>query len=140
VLTVPDRPVVLDFDVSGTDARRFWLVLEHGTKPSICIEDPVMAGDRYLFVEADVRALYPIARQTRGWSAAIGDGSVQVFGAPELVEALPSWFASEHLRDADETEVRQFRASRRFSTGDGQAAVAAPRGDPIPRLASARRV
>jgi len=47
-----------------------------------------------VYIEADVRALYPIARGMRDWSAAMLDGSVQVFGAPTLVQALPGWFAS----------------------------------------------
>ena len=94
VSKVPDRPVVVDLTVSGTGAGRGWLVLERGTAPSICIEDPSLSADRYVYVEADVRALYPIARRIRDWSAAIADGSVQVFGAPELVEALPSWFVA----------------------------------------------
>jgi hypothetical protein len=43
--SVPDRTVVMDLDVTGTGARRFWLVLERGTAPSVCIEDPSLAGD-----------------------------------------------------------------------------------------------
>ncbi len=93
--SVPDRTVVMDLDVTGTGARRFWLVLERGTAPSVCIEDPSLAGDRYVFVEADVRALYPIARGMRDWSEAIADGSVQLSGEPALVRALPTWFARE---------------------------------------------
>ena len=73
---------------------RFWLVLERGVAPSLCIEDPCLAEERYVYIEADVRALYPIARGMRDWSAAMLDGSVLVFGAPTLVEALPGWFAS----------------------------------------------
>jgi len=38
--SVPDDTVVMDFDVTGTGVRRFWLVLEHGTAASVCIEDP----------------------------------------------------------------------------------------------------
>lgn len=127
VSSVPDRPVVLDLDVSGTGARRFWLVLERETRPSICIEDPMLAGDRYLFVEADVRALYPIARQTRGWSAAIRDQSVQVFGAPELVEALPSWFAEPRAAEPDTTRGGRRAARRRLSFAD----------EPVARVATA---
>jgi DNA-binding HxlR family transcriptional regulator len=93
--SLPDRTVVMDLDVTGTGTRRFWLVLERGTAPSVCIEDPSLAGDRYVFVEADVRALYPIARGMRAWSAAIADGSVQLSGEPALVRALPTWFAQE---------------------------------------------
>ena len=94
--SVPDRTVVLDLDVNGTGTRRFWLVLERGVAPSICIEDPNLAGERYVFIEADVRALYPIARGLRDWSTAIAEGSVRLFGAPLLVEALPTWFASSN--------------------------------------------
>jgi hypothetical protein len=92
--SVPDRTVVIDLDVTGTGVRRFWLVLEHGTVPSLCIEDPCLAGDRYVFVEADVRALYPIARGTRDWSEAIADRSVLLAGDPALVRALPTWFVA----------------------------------------------
>lgn len=90
--SLPDRTVVLDLDVSGTGTRRFWLVLERGVAPSICVEDPTLGEERYVYIEADVRALYPIARGMRGWAAAISDGSVQVYGAPQLVAAMPNWF------------------------------------------------
>ena len=50
------------------------------------------AVERYVYVEADAAALYPIARGLRGWSDAIADGSVRVFGEPELVRGLPGWF------------------------------------------------
>ena len=93
---IPERRVVVDLDIGGTRVKRGWLVLERGVEPSICIEDPCLAGERYVFIEADVRALYPIARGMREWSAAISDESVQVFGAPQLVEALPNWFASRN--------------------------------------------
>ncbi len=89
---VPERTVVLDLDVTGTGVRRFWLVLEHGAAPSVCVADPCLAGDRYLYIEADVRALYPIARGTRNWRAAIADDSVRIAGDPTLRRALPGWF------------------------------------------------
>jgi DNA-binding HxlR family transcriptional regulator len=137
VSNVPDRPVVLDLYVRGTGARRFWLVLERGTRPSICIADPMLAGDRYLFVEADVRALYPIARQTRGWAAAIEDGSVQVFGAPELVEALPSWFVSSNGSKSDATKARHLAARRHLSIENEPNGHVPTVGAPAPRLAAA---
>jgi DNA-binding HxlR family transcriptional regulator len=109
---VPDRTVVMDLDVTGTGARRFWLVLEHGTPPSVCIEDPCLAGDRYVFVEADVRALYPIARGMRAWSEAIADGSVQVSGEPALVRALPTWFDPEAGSERGKQPAGDRRAPR----------------------------
>ena len=45
-----------------------------------------------MFVRASVRDLYPIARGIQDWTTAIARGSVEVFGAPALVRALPSWF------------------------------------------------
>jgi DNA-binding HxlR family transcriptional regulator len=92
--SAPEGPVVVDLDIAGTDAKRFWIVLERGVDPSICLEDPCIGGDRYVYVEADVRGLYPIARGTRDWAAAIADGSVRLFGEPTLIGALPSWFLS----------------------------------------------
>ncbi len=93
--SLPDRAVVLDLEVTGTDAKRFWLVLERGSPASVCIEDPGLGGDRYVFVATDVQALYSIARGIGDWSAAISEGSVEAFGTPELVAALPTWFVNE---------------------------------------------
>lgn len=50
-----DRTVVVDLDVTGTSRRRFWVVLERGAAPSMCIEGPCLAGDQYVFVEAEIR-------------------------------------------------------------------------------------
>jgi DNA-binding HxlR family transcriptional regulator len=113
--SLPDRTVVLDLHVSGTGMRRFWLVLERGVAPSLCIEDPCLAEERYVYIEADVRALYPMARGMRDWSAAMLDGSVQVFGAPALVQALPGWFAAgrEASPHRDKIDVRPSPAGRR---------------------------
>jgi DNA-binding HxlR family transcriptional regulator len=89
---VPEQPVVIELDIGGTLTKRFWLVLEHGLQPSNCIEDPCLAADRYVYVEADVKALYPLARGTVDWAAALADRGVQLYGPPALVRALPSWF------------------------------------------------
>ncbi len=89
---VPELPVVLDLDVSGTKSRRFWLVLGRGLKAELCVADPSLGGDRYVYVEASVRALYPVARGERSWDDAIADGSVRLYGAPGLVCLLPGWF------------------------------------------------
>jgi DNA-binding HxlR family transcriptional regulator len=88
----PARPVVIDLTVDGSGAKRFWLVLEGGLEPSACIEDPCLDGGRYVFLESDVPGLYPVARGERSMRAAVEDGSVRLFGEPDLVQALPSWF------------------------------------------------
>jgi hypothetical protein len=43
-------------------------------------------------VDADPVGLFPIARALRSWTEAIADGSVRVYGPPDLVLALPTWF------------------------------------------------
>ncbi|HEV8547124.1 MAG TPA: hypothetical protein VGQ64_12580 [Candidatus Limnocylindrales bacterium] len=43
-------------------------------------------------MDADPVGLFPIARALRSWTEAIADGSVRVYGAPNLVIALPTWF------------------------------------------------
>jgi DNA-binding HxlR family transcriptional regulator len=89
----PSRPVVIDLDLrGGPHSKRSWLVLESDTEATICNEDPMLGEDRYVFVEADVQAIYPIARGLRSWAAAIADGSVELFGDPELIHVLPGWF------------------------------------------------
>jgi DNA-binding HxlR family transcriptional regulator len=89
---LPDRPVVLDMSVPGSGAERFWLILVPGFDPSVCIEDPQIDDGRYVYLEADVLSLYPVARGQRSMAAAVGDGSIRLFGEPDLVEALPTWF------------------------------------------------
>jgi DNA-binding HxlR family transcriptional regulator len=91
---VPARQVVLDLAISGMDAPHCWLVLAHDTEPSLCLEDPLLGEDRYVYVEADAAALLPIARGSRSWTEAMADGSVQVYGDPALVTAMPGWFAT----------------------------------------------
>lgn len=89
---LPERPVVLVFDTGDRHVPQQWLVLAQGTEPSLCLEDPLLPEDRYVHVEADASALYPISRGLRDWSAAVADGSVQLFGDPRLIRELPSWF------------------------------------------------
>ena len=89
---LPTHQVVIALAVRGARATRTWIVLDPGKDPSFCDEDPLLADDRYVFVEADAADLYPIAKGTCTWREAIRDGSVQLFGDPALVRALPSWF------------------------------------------------
>ena len=91
---LPTGRTVIQLDIEGTNAKRGWLVLESEVEPALCIEDPCLPVERYVYVEADATALYPIARGLRAWRDAIADGSVRVFGEPQLVRELPVWFRS----------------------------------------------
>ena len=92
VSALPSRQVVLDLAIFGTDAQHSWVVMARDTEPTLCVEDPLLDAERYIYVEADAAALFPIARGTLGWTDAIADGSIKVYGDPELIAALPGWF------------------------------------------------
>ncbi|CAN5290135.1 winged helix-turn-helix transcriptional regulator [soil metagenome] len=91
---LPARQVALELTLRGALSERCWLLLARDTDPTICLEDPLLDQDRYVYVEADTAAIYPIARGVRGWSEAMEDGSVQVYGEPELIRELPAWFVA----------------------------------------------
>lgn len=88
----PDRPVVVELNVRGVFAAPVWLLLARDTDPSICLEDPLLDEERYLYVEAEPSAIYMIARGIIGWETATADGSVRIDGEPSLVRQLPDWF------------------------------------------------
>jgi DNA-binding HxlR family transcriptional regulator len=89
---VPAHQVVIEIAMSGADVPRGWLLLARDTEPTLCVEDPELSEDRYVYVDADPAGLFPIARAQRSWTEAIADGSVRVYGEPDLVRALPTWF------------------------------------------------
>jgi DNA-binding HxlR family transcriptional regulator len=106
---LPDPSVVLAFDLAGPHSVPTWLVLERGAAPSLCVEDPMLPEDRYLHVEADAAALFPIARGLRTWDAAMADRSVRLYGDPRLIRQLSGWFlpadASPHSREREVAAV-----------------------------------
>lgn len=88
----PERQSVLDLMVAGLDEPHVWLVVARDTEPTLCLEDPLLDAARYVYVETDADALVPVARGEQNWTDAIGRGAVRVYGDPELVAAMPSWF------------------------------------------------
>ncbi len=128
---LPAQQVVIDLNIGGTRIDRAWLVLERGVEPSVCIEDPGLAEDRYVFLETDVRTLDRVSRRARSWWDAITDGSIRLYGEPTLVQALPVWFGQ---RDRVATSAREGSvagARRTASQPSGQTAT------PVRRLKSA---
>jgi len=89
---VPARQIVLDLAISGADVGHLWLVIARDVEPTLCVEDPLLDQDRYVFIEADAPTLLAIARGQREWSDGIADRSVRVFGDPEVVRQMPGWF------------------------------------------------
>ena len=91
---LPERQAAIQFQLALPEADRQWLLVAAGSEPQLCLEDPLIGEERYVFVEADAEALYPISRGMRGWADAIADDSVRLFGEPDLVAALPDWFVT----------------------------------------------
>jgi DNA-binding HxlR family transcriptional regulator len=88
----PDPPAVIVLDLDGHGTQPAWIVVEQGTEPSMCEDDPVMQPERYVYVDADAAALYPISRGLTSWGSAIAARHVRLSGVSKLVEALPAWF------------------------------------------------
>ncbi len=100
--TAPERRSVIELRLRGAhQTRRSWLVVERGQQVSVCIEDPAIDGDRYVFVSSDVRSIDRLARGLLDWSAAVDDGAIEVDGEPALVHAIGSWLRpAEGVRGA----------------------------------------
>ncbi len=92
IRAVPVQQVALELPSFEHDGEHAWILLARDVEASLCLEDPLLDRSRYVYVEADAASLLAIARGLGGWSAAIADGSVRLYGEPELVRALPAWF------------------------------------------------
>ena len=110
---LPSRPVVLDVSLQGARRPRFWLVLERGAGASVCVEDPGIAEDRYVFLESSVRSLMPLARGMGDWRTAIDDDAIELFGNPRLIAQLPGWFAGPPAMGPDGGDRRAGRLGGR---------------------------
>lgn len=88
----PERRSVIELALrGGAQAKRGWLVLERGQPVSVCIADPALGSERYVYVASDVRAIDRVARGLLDWSAGVEDGAIEVDGEPALVRAVSSW-------------------------------------------------
>ncbi len=110
---LPSRAVVLDISLHGARRPRFWLVLERGAGASVCIEDPRIAEDRYVYLETTVGSLMPLARGMGDWRRAIGDDAIELFGNPRLIEQLPSWFGEPPATERSSGDRRAGRLAAR---------------------------
>ena len=97
---LPDHAVAIEFNLAIDDAPRSWLLLAPDAEAELCLEDPQIGEDRYVYVEASAGALFPIARGRRSWADALADRSVRLYGHPELVAGLPGWFVGTEMAGA----------------------------------------
>ncbi|MFO7533112.1 MAG: helix-turn-helix domain-containing protein [Candidatus Limnocylindrales bacterium] len=106
VRRLPERQAIIELALRHERVHRSWLVLEKGAQAYGCMEDPELDESRYVYVEAGAVVLMAIARGQHGWSEAIEDGSVEVFGDPDLVAALPTWFARHGSKSRTDRSAR----------------------------------
>ena len=90
----PTRQVAIEIDLIEARPERTWLLIARDVEPNLCLEDPLLGDDRYVYVEAAVDDLLRVARGERTWSDAIADRSVSAYGPPELVSAMSGWFVA----------------------------------------------
>lgn len=92
VTDLPERQVIVELRMHYEEEHRSWLVLEEGSEPYGCLEDPLLDESRYVYVEGGLPVLMAVARGRRDWAEALADGSLRADGDPSLVERLPRWF------------------------------------------------
>jgi DNA-binding HxlR family transcriptional regulator len=102
---LPERQVILDLTIRHDPPIRGWLILEAGSEPHGCLEDPLLDESRYVYLESTVPAILAVARGHREPAEALADGSVVAFGDPELVALLPTWFRSADPPARDDAAV-----------------------------------
>lgn len=87
---VPDARTVVQFDYSGADPTRIWIVLERGDA-SVCTEPPGFDSD--VVVSTEPVALMRVFSGITSYAQALESGEVSLVGPPRLTRALPRWFA-----------------------------------------------
>ncbi len=86
---LPESRTIVEFDFTGKNGRRLWLVLER-REVSVCLKPPGFPSD--LVVRADLRGFYRVWLGYVDYAAALRSGSLAVDGPPALRRALPTWF------------------------------------------------
>jgi DNA-binding HxlR family transcriptional regulator len=86
---LPDRRLVIAFELRTTRVRRYWLVLE-SDEVSVCMHPPGFDSD--VTVAARTEALYAVYLGRRTLQSTLRDGSVTLEGTRSMVRAFPRWF------------------------------------------------
>lgn len=117
---LPERRVVVEFDFTGPQGRRVWLLLER-REVSVCVTPPGFDSD--LIVRADLAFFYRLWFGEMEYEAAIRCGGLIVEGLPALARQLPRWLMwSPMARFVRERDRAATEPGRRFA-GDAQRAV-----------------
>jgi DNA-binding HxlR family transcriptional regulator len=82
---VPDRRLVIRFDIADDRRRRFWVVLEP-PESEVCVKPPGFDEDLVVATTSEWLAKWHMGRITLG--DAMHEGLMRVEGPPDLVRAL----------------------------------------------------
>ena len=86
---LPQRRVVLRFDLRGHRVGRYWLVMAPA-EVSVCLQDPGFEVD--LLVSADIAACYRVLFRRQSLADALRSGLIALDGPAALVRAFPTWW------------------------------------------------
>lgn len=95
---LPERRVVIRFDLRGAPRRHYWVVVQRG-ESSVCPEHPGFTED--IIVASDAPTLYRVFLGETSFATARARDSMRVDGLPALVRQMPRWF---RLRATDAAE------------------------------------
>jgi DNA-binding HxlR family transcriptional regulator len=87
---LPDQRTVVQFDYTGADPTRIWMVIER-RETSVCTDPPGFDND--LVVTTEPVALMRVFSGIVTYPQALADGSLALAGSSHLTKALPRWFA-----------------------------------------------
>jgi DNA-binding HxlR family transcriptional regulator/putative sterol carrier protein len=87
---VPEQRTVVEFDYTGDDPTRIWMVMERGDT-SVCTDPPGFDVD--VVVTTQPVELMRIFSGIIGYREALLGGTIAVAGPRRLTTALPHWFA-----------------------------------------------
>jgi DNA-binding HxlR family transcriptional regulator len=94
---LPQRRVVIRFDLRGEQRLTCWLVLDPGN-PSLCLQHPGFEED--IQVESDAATMYALYFGRLAMTEAIRAGTVRLHGLNRELRAFPSWFGTSTFAPA----------------------------------------
>jgi DNA-binding HxlR family transcriptional regulator len=86
---LPPARIVVEFDFTGRNGRRLWLVLEP-REVSVCLKPPGFDSD--LIVHSDLTYFYRVWLGYVEYNSALRSKDIVVEGSPALARELPRWF------------------------------------------------
>ncbi len=87
---LPDTRTVIQFDYTGDEPARIWMVIER-RETSVCADPPGFDTDRVVTTEPV--ALMRVFSGIVTYPQALADGTLAISGPTHLTRALPRWFA-----------------------------------------------